>query len=249
MTIGAAVSEGVETRTLPVSNGRELCAEMAGDDQLRPPRLRRLDRRPWSQCGVGSAGCPRHRRGAQHDRLGIWGISGGGPYALACAALLPDLAVAVGAVASLAPYGEEGFDYFAGTGELNAEDFKLFFSDPEAARRRHHEDWEEARAATPEQLAEIMKSVLAPTDAEAMTGDLAEWLAVSARDGLAAGDQGWWDDGASQLTDWDSTSKTSGCRSRSGTAAMIGPFRCSTVSGWPRTYLARRLRSVTTTAI
>src|SRR5215472_7965331 len=49
-----------------------------------------------------------------HDRLGIWGISGGGPYALACAALLPGLAVAVAAVASIAPYGVEGFDYFAG---------------------------------------------------------------------------------------------------------------------------------------
>ena len=70
-----------------------------------------------------------------HDRLGIWGISGGGPYALACAALLPDLAVAVAAVASLAPYGIEGFDYFAGMGESNVEDFKLFFSDPEASRR------------------------------------------------------------------------------------------------------------------
>ena len=30
-----------------------------------------------------------------HDRLGIWGISGGGPYSLGCAALLPDLAPAV----------------------------------------------------------------------------------------------------------------------------------------------------------
>src|SRR5262245_33263023 len=47
-----------------------------------------------------------------HDRLGIWGISGGGPYALACAALVPDLAVAVAAVASDAPYGAEGLDYF-----------------------------------------------------------------------------------------------------------------------------------------
>jgi alpha/beta hydrolase fold len=58
-----------------------------------------------------------------HDRLGIWGISGGGPYALGCAALLPGTAVAVSAVASLAPYGTEGFDYFAGMGAGNAEGF------------------------------------------------------------------------------------------------------------------------------
>jgi pimeloyl-ACP methyl ester carboxylesterase len=137
-----------------------------------------------------------------HDRLGIWGISGGGPYALGCAALLPDLAVAVAAVASLAPYGIEGFDYFAGMGELNAGDIKSFFSDPEAARSRHREEWEQAVAATPEQFAEVIKSLLSPVDAEALTGELARWLTESQKDGLSAGDQGWWDDGVAHLTSW-----------------------------------------------
>jgi len=84
-----------------------------------------------------------------HNRLGIWGISGGGPYALGCAALLPEVAVAVAAVAPLAPYGVEGFDFFAGMGESNVEGFKLFFSDPEAARRDLYEGREEILAATP----------------------------------------------------------------------------------------------------
>jgi hypothetical protein len=35
-----------------------------------------------------------------------------------------------------------------------------------------------------------MKSVLSPVDANALTGELAEWMASSTRDGLAAGDQG-----------------------------------------------------------
>jgi pimeloyl-ACP methyl ester carboxylesterase len=137
-----------------------------------------------------------------HERLGIWGISGGGPYALACAALLPDLAVAVGVVASPAPYGIEDFDFFAGMGELNAEDMKLFLANPGESRRRHHEEWEQIAAATPEQLAEGIKTLLSPVDAEALTGDLARWLARSTTDGLAAGDQGWWDDGAAHLTNW-----------------------------------------------
>jgi pimeloyl-ACP methyl ester carboxylesterase len=113
------------------------------------------------------------------------------------------MAVAVAVVGSLAPYGvEEGFDYFAGMGELNADDIKSFLSDPEAARRRHREEWDEARAATPEQLAEVMKSVLSPEDATAMTGDLAQWLASNTRDGLVAGDQGWWDDAVAEVTSW-----------------------------------------------
>jgi pimeloyl-ACP methyl ester carboxylesterase len=137
-----------------------------------------------------------------HDRLGIWGISGGGPYALACAALLPDLAVAVAAVASVAPYGVEGFDYFAGMGELNAEDIKLYFSDPEACRRDTREARERMLAATPEQFAEEIQSLLSPVDAEALTGDLAHWLTESQKDGLSPGDQGWWDDGAAHLMSW-----------------------------------------------
>jgi pimeloyl-ACP methyl ester carboxylesterase len=137
-----------------------------------------------------------------HDRLGIWGISGGGPYALGCAALLPDAAVAVAAVASIAPYGIEGFDYFAGMGESNAEGFKLFFSDPEAFRRDLREDREKILAATPEQFAEALESLLSPVDAEVLTGDLARWLTETQQVALSAGDQGWWDDGAAPLTSW-----------------------------------------------
>jgi hypothetical protein len=35
------------------------------------------------------------------DRLAMWGLSGGGPHVLACAALLPDLVPAVASLASL----------------------------------------------------------------------------------------------------------------------------------------------------
>jgi pimeloyl-ACP methyl ester carboxylesterase len=137
-----------------------------------------------------------------YDRIAIWGISGGGPYALACAALLPDVAVAVGAVASLAPYGIEGFDYFAGMGESNVESFKLYFSDPEASRLDLREGRQEILAATPEQFAEQLESLLSPADAEVLTGDLAEWLTETHKIALSPGDQGWWDDGAAHLSSW-----------------------------------------------
>jgi pimeloyl-ACP methyl ester carboxylesterase len=137
-----------------------------------------------------------------HDRLGIWGISGGGPYALACAALLPGVAVAVGAVASLGPWGVDGFDYFAGMGESNVEGFQLYFSDPEAARLDLREGRDEILAATPEQFAEELESLLSPADAAVLTGDLGRWLTETHQVALSPGDQGWWDDGAAKLTDW-----------------------------------------------
>jgi pimeloyl-ACP methyl ester carboxylesterase len=39
-----------------------------------------------------------------------------------------------------------------------------------------------------------MESLLTPTDAAALRGELAEYLTSSAQDGLAPGSQGWWDD-------------------------------------------------------
>jgi pimeloyl-ACP methyl ester carboxylesterase len=56
------------------------------------------------------------------DRLSVWGKSGGGPHALACAALLPDLVVAAAALASLAPYPADDLDWFAGMGQDNIDE-------------------------------------------------------------------------------------------------------------------------------
>ncbi|HXD61687.1 MAG TPA: alpha/beta hydrolase [Lacisediminihabitans sp.] len=48
------------------------------------------------------------------DRFAAMGASGGGPHALACGALLPDRVIAVACLATLAPFGAEGLDWYAG---------------------------------------------------------------------------------------------------------------------------------------
>lgn len=48
------------------------------------------------------------------DKFAVMGHSGGGPYALACGALLPHRIVAVVIVAGWAPFGSDGLDWFAG---------------------------------------------------------------------------------------------------------------------------------------
>jgi pimeloyl-ACP methyl ester carboxylesterase len=50
----------------------------------------------------------------QLDRFAVMGHSGGGPHALACAALLPSQVVAAVSVAGLAPHGAPGLAYFEG---------------------------------------------------------------------------------------------------------------------------------------
>jgi pimeloyl-ACP methyl ester carboxylesterase len=128
------------------------------------------------------------------DRLVTWGISGGGPHVLACAALLPDLVTAAASLASPAPYGAEGLDYFAGMGQENVDDFSLFFADEAAARAKTDQDREELLATPPEDAAKALESLLTPTDAAALSGELAEYLTYSNQDGLAPGSQGWFDD-------------------------------------------------------
>jgi pimeloyl-ACP methyl ester carboxylesterase len=128
------------------------------------------------------------------DRLATWGISGGGPHVLACAALLPDLVTAAASLASLAPYGAGGLDYFAGMGEYNVDATRLFLTDEEASRAKTDEDREELLATSPEDAAKGIESLLTPVDAAVLSGELAEYLVSSSQDGLAPGSQGLWDD-------------------------------------------------------
>jgi pimeloyl-ACP methyl ester carboxylesterase len=136
------------------------------------------------------------------DRLVVWGFSGGGPYALACAALLPDLIPAAAVIGAVAPWDAPGLDYFAGMGEDNVEDARLYFSDREAARRKAGEDREQMLSVTAEQLTDALQSLLSPVDAEALTGEFAEQMAESIHTGLDPGDQGWWDDGVASMSPW-----------------------------------------------
>ncbi|MGH3168432.1 MAG: alpha/beta fold hydrolase, partial [Trebonia sp.] len=55
-------------------------------------------------------------------------------------------------------------------------------------------DREELLATSPEETAEVLKSLLTPTDAAALRGDLADYLALASQHGLAPGRAGWWDD-------------------------------------------------------
>jgi pimeloyl-ACP methyl ester carboxylesterase len=136
------------------------------------------------------------------DRLATWGISGGGPHALACAALLPDLVVAVGALASIAPYGVPGLDYFTGMGEENVTDIKLALEDEPAAREKSKVDRERLLAVNAEQMVNAFPSLVSAVDAAAFTPELAGYLFASGQLGLAPGDEGWWGDGVAHLRPW-----------------------------------------------
>ncbi|MDQ6819686.1 MAG: alpha/beta hydrolase [Actinomycetota bacterium] len=136
------------------------------------------------------------------ERLAVWGISGGGPHAIACAALLPGLVPAVAVLASSAPWNAEGLEYFAGMGQMNVDDIRLMLEDPVAARAKCESDRQDTLALTPDGLVEYLSTLLAPVDAAVLTGELAQYFVDGWQSGLAPGSDGWWDDGVAELGPW-----------------------------------------------
>ncbi|HTW02492.1 MAG TPA: alpha/beta hydrolase [Streptosporangiaceae bacterium] len=191
-------------------NSRHLYGPAKADAAARGLRLISYDRPGYGgsspQPGRNHADCAADVRticaALGIGRLGIWGISGGGAHALACAALLPDLAVGVASLAGLAPYGAEGLDWFEGMGQENADDILLQATDKVAARKKMDRDWEEAMASSADDLAEQFPTLLSPADAAVLTGELAEYLAFSQHEGLAPGSEGWWEDGEAEVVPW-----------------------------------------------
>ena len=128
------------------------------------------------------------------DRLATWGLSGGGPHVLACAALLPDLVTAAASLASLAPFDAEGLDYFAGMGQDNIDSFRLFLTDEAAARAQTYQFREEILATSPDDFAGAIESLISPADAAVLRGGLGEFLVRSHQDGARASSDGLWED-------------------------------------------------------
>ena len=192
-------------------NSRHLFGPVAADAAARGLRLIGYDRPGYGgstpQPGRTVADCVADVRaicaGLGIGRLAMWGISGGGPHLLACAALLPGLVTAAASLASLAPADAEGLDWFEGMGQDNVDDFKLLQRDKKAARAKLETEREETLAASADDLAELLKTLLTPVDAAVLTGEFAEYLAWTGREGLAPGSQGWWDDGMAHASPWD----------------------------------------------
>lgn len=136
------------------------------------------------------------------DRLATWGISGGGPHALACAALLPERVVAAASLAGAAPYEAEGLDFLAGMGEGNVKEFGLILEGREKLEPFLCAERDALLAAGQEGLAEGMRTLLTPVDAAAFTGETAEFLFESLRVGSAERIDGWLDDDLAFVKPW-----------------------------------------------
>lgn len=134
------------------------------------------------------------------ERYATWGISGGGPHALACAALGDERLVAVAILGAVAPYDAEGLDWLEGMGEDNHIEFGKTL-EGEAALRPFLEDVRDAKLDA-EGLVELLRTLLGPQDLAVLTGEFAEYMLEWQAIGLEPGVEGWLDDDLAFVRPW-----------------------------------------------
>jgi len=137
-----------------------------------------------------------------HDTFVTLGWSGGGPRALACAALLPGRCLAATSGVGIAPADAEGLDHTAGMGPENVAEFAAMAEGSEALTAFLEEHGTPLFSATADDIAREMGGLLPPVDQAAMTGELAEYLAASSRHAGAQGIIGWHDDDLMLIRPW-----------------------------------------------
>jgi pimeloyl-ACP methyl ester carboxylesterase len=130
------------------------------------------------------------------------GWSGGGPHALACAALLGERVIATGLLAGVAPLQAPGLDWLAGMGQDNVEEFRATEAGPAALERFLAPHAQEMASASAADIQEAFGDLLSDVDREALTGGFAEFLAASSVRAVTHGVYGWLDDDIAFMNEW-----------------------------------------------
>lgn len=123
------------------------------------------------------------------ERFAVVGHSGGGPHALACAALLPGRVLAAVSIAGLAPYGAENLDWFAGMRPSGQAGLRAALAG-RAAKAAHE-------ASQPE----FDRALFTERDWAALSGQWA-WFDSVVGPALANGPGGLIDDDIAYVTPW-----------------------------------------------
>ncbi|MBS2553589.1 alpha/beta hydrolase [Catenulispora sp. NL8] len=136
------------------------------------------------------------------DRFVTAGWSGGGPHALACAALLEGRCAAAATIAGVAPYAAEGLDWLDGMGAENIEEFDAATAGVEQLTAYLSPQAAIYAQVQAEQVAAALGDLIAEADRRALNGSFAEYGATLFRKALSAGVEGWRDDDLAFIDDW-----------------------------------------------
>ncbi len=136
------------------------------------------------------------------EKAYVLGWSGGGPHALACAALLPERILGAALIGCVAPYRADGLDWLAGMGEENIEEFEAALEGSERLIAFMEQAWPIFRAISPGDVADGLGGLVDEVDRAAIDDELAGWIAAAWHDGLRHSYWGWFDDDVAFTRPW-----------------------------------------------
>jgi pimeloyl-ACP methyl ester carboxylesterase len=140
------------------------------------------------------------------QRFGTAGISGGGAFTLATAALFPERVIAAAVLSGAAPIDAEGLDFTAGMGETNTRAAEEEQTADREAELLEGEPMRQAILADPQHALLGFAEEFPPADREAL--ELAE-IRVPIAEGMAeclrTSAEGWLDDSAAFARPWGFT--------------------------------------------
>jgi pimeloyl-ACP methyl ester carboxylesterase len=136
------------------------------------------------------------------ERFATYGTSGGGPHALACAALMPGRCAAAATIAGVAAADAPDLDWMEGMGDGNQAEFDAAREGRERLTPFLEEEAAGMQGIEPEQLADAIRPHLSDVDAAALTGEFAEHLLATIQTGLEPGVEGWVEDDIAFVSPW-----------------------------------------------
>lgn len=162
--------------------------------------------------------------GAQ--RFVTMGWSGGGPHALATAALLPTRCSGAMLLASVAPYDAVDLDFLDGMGEDNIVEFGAALAGPAELEAFLTPMADGLRSITADEVVGSLASLLPEVDRSFLDGPAGEELAAELRFSVASGIWGWYDDDVAFTRPWgfDITAVRRPVAVWQGTEDLMVPF-------------------------
>jgi pimeloyl-ACP methyl ester carboxylesterase len=222
LTVAAADGRGLEVAVAGPEDGELLLVHTGtpGAALLYPPMVaagaeRGLRHAVYSRPGYGESDRVEGRKVAdcgpdaaaiadalEAERFYTLGGSGGGPHALACAALLADRLIAVVTVAGVAPRRAAGLEWSAGMAEENLEEFAAAEQGGAALVEFLERIASHLRTVDGPEVHKALGDLVSEPDREALTGDYADHVAASFHKAVASGIWGWFDDDLAFMRHW-----------------------------------------------
>lgn len=131
-----------------------------------------------------------------------FGWSGGGPHALACAAVMADTCRGAATLAGVAPYETPGLAWLDGMGAENVAEFGAAAAGVDALTAFLSQASEGLADIADDEVANGLGDLVSDVDRRAITGELASYLAGSLQRSVLHGLSGWRDDDLAFVHPW-----------------------------------------------